>query len=85
MTTTEPRPASGKAIVYTHPECGYCSLLKEDLDKKGVEYDEIDVSKQPDYWVEIERLSGGDRITPVTVTADGEVQIGYNGIGCNFN
>ena len=28
MTTVE-KPASGRAIVYTHPECGYCTLLKK--------------------------------------------------------
>ena len=31
------------------------------------------------------KLSGGDKITPVMVTASGEVEIGYKGIGCNYN
>ncbi len=81
----EPKPESGRAIVYSHPECGYCKLLTEDFDSKGIEYDEIDLSKQPDLWPEVERLTGGDRITPVTITAEGEVEVGYNGIGCNFS
>jgi glutaredoxin len=73
------------AIVYTHPTCGYCDLLKEDLTKDNIAYREIDVSKEPDKWVEVERLSGGDKITPVMVTASGDVEIGYKGIGCNYN
>ena len=77
-------PARERALVYTHPTCGYCDLMKSDLATKGVEYDEIDVSKQPAMWSEVERLSGGDRITPVLVTAAGEVEIGYKGIGCNY-
>lgn len=77
-------PARDLAVVYTHPTCGYCDLLKSDLDQRGVEYEEIDVSKQPDLWSEVERLSGGDRITPVLVTAGGDVEIGYKGIGCNY-
>lgn len=78
-------PSREKAIVYTHPTCGYCDLLKDDLRANGTQYDEVDVSKQPDMWQEVERLSGGDKITPVMVTADGDVEIGYKGIGCNYN
>ena len=85
MPRTEQPPADGVAIVYTHPTCGYCDLLKEDLVKDGVSFREVDVSKQPDQWTEVERLSGGDKITPVMVTATGEVEIGYKGIGCNYN
>ena len=78
-------PARDLAIVYTHPTCGYCDLLKDDLRANSVVYEEVDVSKQPDMWDEVERLSGGDRITPVMVTADGDVEIGYKGIGCNYS
>ena len=84
MTITEQPPVDGLAIVYTHPTCGYCDLLKEDLEKEDIAYREVDVSKDPEKWVEVERLSGGDKITPVMVTASGEVEIGYKGIGCNY-
>ncbi len=83
MPTKE--PVREVAIVYTHPTCGYCDLLKSDLRSNGVSYEEVDVSKHPEMWGEVERLSGGDRITPVLVTAEGEVEIGYKGIGCNYN
>lgn len=78
-------PERDKAIVYTHPTCGYCDLLKDDLRANRVQFEEVDVSKRPEMWDEVERLSGGDRITPVMVTADGDVEIGYKGIGCNYN
>ena len=78
-------PTREKALVYTHPTCGYCDLLKDDLRKGSVEYEEVDVSRQPEMWSEVERLSGGDKITPVMITADGDVEIGYKGIGCNYN
>ncbi len=80
----EKEPTRDIAVVYTHTTCGYCDLLKSDLRSRDVAYEEIDVSKQPEYWDEVERLSGGDRITPVLVTADGDVEIGYKGIGCNY-
>ncbi len=85
MPRTEQPPADGVAIVYTHPTCWYCDLLTEDLTKDGIPFREIDVSKEPDQWSEVERLSGGDKITPVMVTATGDVEIGYKGIGCNYN
>ena len=83
MPTKE--PARDLAIVYTHPTCGYCDLLKDDLRKDAVAYEEVDVSKQPELWEEVKRLSGGDKITPVMVTADGTVEVGYKGIGCVYN
>ena len=46
----ETAPASGTTTVYSHPECGYCKLLTEDFDAKGIEYNEIDLSKQPELW-----------------------------------
>ena len=72
-------------IVYTHPTCGYCDLLKEDLIEKKIDFTEIDVSINPEKWTDVEKLSGGDRITPVMIKTDGSVEIGYKGIGCNYN
>lgn len=71
-------------IIYTHPTCGYCDLLKEDLLSQNETFEELDVSIDPSLWSEVEKLSGGDRITPVLVRSDGTVEIGYKGIGCNY-
>ncbi|MBC62968.1 MAG: NrdH-redoxin [Chloroflexi bacterium] len=75
---------SNKNIIYTHPTCGYCDLLKEDLQSQNQSFEELDVSLNPELWKEVEKLSGGDRITPVLVRTDGTVEIGYKGIGCNY-
>jgi len=74
-----------KNTLYTHPTCGYCDLLKEELLQNNVEFTEVDMSKNPDKWSEVEKLSGGDRITPVMVTSEGKVEVGYKGIGCNYS
>jgi glutaredoxin len=55
-------------------------MLKEELDQAGTEYDEVDLSKSPDKWFELELLTGGDRTTPVMVTGD-SVEVGFHGIG----
>ena len=74
-----------KSIMYSHPTCGYCDLMREELIEKNLEFEEIDVSKTTEKWKEVEKLSGGDRITPVLVNPDGSVEIGFRGIGCNYN
>ena len=80
----QPPPPGGKAVVYTHPECGYCGLLKDELRAQGTPFEEIDVSKRPEFWAEVQRLAG-EKMAPVMVKADGEVQLGYRGFGCNFD
>ncbi len=66
--------------VYTRPECSYSDALLHDLDKDGVEYRQIDLDEHPEHITEVERLTGGERITPVMVEGD-LVIVGYNGIG----
>ena len=70
-------------IIYTHPECTICVSVKMELEERGKSYEEIDLADHPDRWGEVEKLTGGERITPVTVE-NGEVTIGYRGIGCTF-
>ena len=70
-------------IIYTHPECTICVSVKMELEERGKVYKEIDLADHPERWGEVEDLTGGDRITPVTVE-NGEVTIGYRGIGCTF-
>ncbi len=53
--------------IYTTPTCAYCHALMDWLDKIGVEYIEMDATKEPDITVvpvtEIngERIEGFDR------------------------
>jgi glutaredoxin len=67
-------------VVYTRPDCSYSDALLHDLEKDGVEYKQIDLSMFPELVPEVERLTGGERVTPVMV--EGElVIVGYHGIG----
>ena len=67
-------------ILYTHPECNYSDAQRADFVKDGVQFTEIDVTKEPDKIAELERLTGGERITPVVVDGD-KVTVGYHGVG----
>lgn len=72
-----------KTLLYTHPDCDICVTVKMELAEKNISYEEIDLALNPDRWKEVEDLTRGDRITPVLLQ-DGEVTIGYHGIGCSF-
>jgi glutaredoxin len=67
-------------IVYTRPDCSYSDALLHDLDKDEVAYQKIDLEDHPELIAELERLTGGERITPVMVEGD-LVIVGYHGIG----
>ncbi len=69
-----------RTLLYTHPDCDYSDLLKNVKDAEGVEYEEIDLALRPEAWADLEKLTDGERITPVLVEA-GVVTVGYNGIG----
>ena len=67
-------------IIYTHPDCEYSAAAKLEFDELSISYREIDVTKVPGAVEELERLTGGERITPVIVE-DGRVTVGYMGVG----
>ena len=65
-------------ILYTHPDCAFSAAAKMDYRKRKVDYIEIDLSKQKDKIPELEKLTGGERLTPVMVE-NGKVIIGFKG------
>ena len=67
-------------VVYTRPDCSYSDALLHDLDKDGVAYRQVNLEERPDLVGELERLTGGERMTPVMVEGD-LVIVGYHGVG----
>ena len=63
--------------IYTTPICPYCVRAKSLLQKKGAEFDEIDIFMDCDARREMEAQSGGCRTVPQIFV--GEVHIG----GCD--
>ena len=72
---------SKTVTVYSTLGCGYTDKLKEQLDRDGVDYEEVNLSLHPKRWPEVEAVTDGIRISPVMIDGD-EVTIGFNGIGC---
>ena len=71
---------NNQIILYTRPDCSYSDALKSDLIEQSIDFEEIDLSINPEKISVLEELTGGERITPVLVNGD-TVQIGYYGVG----
>ena len=65
-------------VLYTHPDCAFSAAAKMDYRSRKISYLEIDVSKQKDKIPELEKLTGGERVTPVIVE-NGKITIGFKG------
>lgn len=50
--------------IYTKPYCGFCHAAKRLLDKKGVEFDEIDIEGQPELRKEMIQKANGRSTVP---------------------
>ena len=61
--------------VYTTEPCGYCRVAKALLDKRGVDFEEINLAKDPEGRAQLVRLTG--MMTFPQVVIDGEPLGGY--------
>lgn len=62
--------------IYSKAWCPFCRLAKRLLQKKGYEFDEIDVEEDPSRFEEMRDRSGG-RWTVPEIFIDGELIGGY--------
>jgi glutaredoxin 3 len=66
-------------LIYTKPGCPYCAAAKQDLEARGVDYDEIDVYLTPGAREQLAELTGGMNVVPVVIEENGEVRIAAGG------
>jgi mycoredoxin len=57
--------------VYSTPWCGYCHRLKGQLQREGIEFEEVDIEQQPDAAFVVQQVNGGNQTVPTLVFADG--------------
>jgi glutaredoxin 3 len=53
-----------KVVIYTKPFCGYCARAEALLQRKGVDYEEIIASMDPEKRKEMMERSGGRATYP---------------------
>ncbi|WP_309893331.1 glutaredoxin 3 [Archangium sp.] len=59
--------------IYTTTYCGYCVRAKDLLTRKGVKYEEVDVTGNDDMRTKLVELSGGQRTVPQIFIGDDHV------------
>ena len=63
---------SDRFTLYSTPWCGYCHRLKGQLEREGIlNFVEVDIERQPDAAVVVERANNGNQTVPTLVFADG--------------
>jgi glutaredoxin 3 len=62
-----------RVTMYSSPFCGYCAAAKRLLERKGVAYDEIDVSFDPESRRQMVERSGRQSVPQIFV---GETYVG---------
>lgn len=73
MADSQPR-----ILVYGTETCPYCTAARMLLTKKGVKFEDILVSRDPEKRAEMERLSGGHTVPQIFI--DGQPVGGYDDI-----
>jgi mycoredoxin len=59
--------------MYTTPWCGYCVRLKRQLDREGVEYEVVDIEREPSAEAYVKSVNDGNATVPTVVFPDGSV------------
>jgi mycoredoxin len=60
--------------MYSTPCCGYCHRLKSQLDREGIEYDVVDIERDPAAAELVMSVNGGNQTVPTLVYPDGTAQ-----------
>jgi len=67
-----------KVIIYVKPGCPFCKAAKEHMRKGGIDYEEIDISGNPEAEEQVLKLAG-KRVVPVIKEGE-KVTVGFNGV-----
>ncbi|PID52336.1 MAG: NrdH-redoxin [Candidatus Moraniibacteriota bacterium] len=69
-----------EVMIYSTPTCGYCTLAKDFLQEKGVEYTEVDVSVDQQKAQEMVEKTGQMGVPVIIINKDGQedVLVGFD-------
>ena len=60
--------------MYSTPWCGYCTRLKGQLDREGVEINVVDIEQDPSAADLVMEINRGNQTVPTLVYSDGTSQ-----------
>ena len=73
-----------KIELFVTPGCPFCAEAREDLQWRGIAFEEFDVEADAAARERMLELTGGNHTVPVVVKADRPIQIGWQGRGCSI-
>jgi mycoredoxin len=62
---------AGQLTVYSTPWCGYCSRLKKQLERAGVDFVDVDIERDEQAADYVMNANGGNQTVPVVRLPDG--------------
>ncbi|MFD5123958.1 mycoredoxin [Streptomyces sp. NPDC058385] len=67
----------GTVTMYSTTWCGYCRRLKGQMDREGIEYNEVNIEHDPDSAAFVEKANGGNQTVPTVqvVPASGGAEV----------
>jgi len=65
---------STRFTMYSTPWCGHCHRLRGQLDREGIEYDVVDIERDPAAAELVMSINNGNQTVPTVVYADGTAQ-----------
>ena len=60
--------------MYTTTWCGYCSRLKAQMTREGIEFVEVDIERDPEAASFVEQVNGGNQTVPTLLYSDGSAE-----------
>ena len=67
--------SSHRLTIYTTTSCGDCRLAKAVLDRAGVDYEEINIDRDPDAVATVLAINGGYTTVPTILLPSGRVLV----------
>jgi len=75
------KKSNKRVIVYSTPTCTYCNQIKKYFDEKGIQYRDIDVSKNQKAAEEMVKRSGQQGVPQTDI--NGQIVVGFDRIKIN--
>lgn len=60
--------------MYSTTWCGYCSRLKAQMGREGIEFVEVDIERDPEAAAFVESVNGGNQTVPTVLYPDGSAE-----------
>lgn len=64
-------PAPGTVTMFTTSWCGYCTRLKSQMGREGIEFSEVNIEEQPEHAAFVMKVNGGNQTVPTVLFPDG--------------